>query len=1149
MKKIVIKGVALFVALFASSLFALPLKQAKLTVSGYQGGETALENFPLLVRISPERISGFQYDDCALDGSDISFALEDGEILPHEIDTWKRDGESLVWVRLPVLQGTETSFYFRWNDSGPAENISANVWAADYAGVWHMNGALGVTPDSTGNELHAVPKVVPTKGDESKLDTFSIGVPGKVGTARQTATSNTDEGGYLQIPNYDNLALGGTFAMSGWLYQTHTKDSPGLIGRKPAYNSAQGWEVELKNYTSAKVRGASGASESAMNLPTAKNTWAHLVFVYNNTTVSVYTNGTFCGSRTIATPTDNGLPLFLGRRGEEGKSASYIRGYFDEFRLKDGVPSAEWIKAEYDSMESDNFITYAAAEDIAVGSVLMISGEPSRIGSPEPAYGTVASVALGQSLTLRQPSVEVPGEGTVTNYLKGWTLEKLDVVSGVKTPLRSSSDEEEAIDVCNYAHNSPAVMTWLWEARDQLGARDFALVSNGGNHLKFSVDITGIGYTASSATLKLRYGLTPDNFIWPHVVDQAVEKGGVLEMTLPNTIPGVYYYVKASIETNEDEPQVVETEVIKIQADPSVAGEVSSPLENVVLDASLGNKLTVRGALASASGGTLTVLVGDSLETITNAWTQLDGSSLSSAGEFSLTLGDAEPGSSRYFAPGSKYYVLVMVETGDGEVFISPAQSVTTPPSTSWTYYETATDHNGIGLGYITDGVWKLYAKRNAKNSLDLYVSASGGEFYGDETKVYPINLTNIYNSDRSEKYAVKKFGRFSHRSANSYLYNYKERLSEFIAPDCVSLEGGSNNGYNFAGCTKLTNVVLNAGLAEFPSAAFSGCSSLADISPRDFTSCQKLYGQAFSGCSKLVGKFDFPACISVVNDVFSSCKLMEEVSIPSATSIGTAAFKNCASLSKVVVSQNLTQIGSSAFYGCTNLEPDFLQSILIKPIQHVGSTDVTKKGSEFYGCTSLKTLVWNLPNLATNIVTSSCFEGCTSLEEVVFKTPVDEIRSKAFYGIKPGAEIYMHQEVPAVIESEALSRYKDYPPYTKVYLSDNVDGWLEVLGKYHHVIPKDKFDDRTFYAEAPLMTCGKTADHLKQSWQTMVNMMAKDTAVCESVKSGSGSNVTSVKMKERGVIAFVLCHNSNHGESGFWIFRAPRKGFSVSVR
>ena len=466
-----------------------------------------------------------------------------------------------------------------------------------------------------------------------------------------------------------------------------------------------------------------------------------------------------------------------------------------------------------------------------------------------------------------------------------------------------------------------------------------------------------------------------------------------------------------------------------------------------------------------------------------------------------------------------------------------------------WTYTEEGKDHNSIGYGYISDGVWKLYAKRNAKNSLDLYVSASGGAFYGDETKVYPVNLTNIYNSDRSEKYTAKKFGRFTHRYENSYLYNYKERLSEFIAPDCVSLEGGSNNGYNFAGCTKLTNVVLNAGLAEFPAAAFSGCSNLAELSPRTFTSCQYLYGNAFSGCSKLVGKLEFPVCVSVVNDVFSSCSLIEEVSIPAATSIGTAAFKNCTALTKVVISKDLTQVGSSAFNGCTNLEPDFLNKYLGKSLKYFGSTDFKTMGSEFSGCSSLTSLVWNFPNLATNVVNDSCFFGCSSLEKVIFKTPIVEFKRLSLYNLKPGAEIYMHKNVPVSVIPRAFSRDRDLPPYTKIFLSDNIDEWLEVIGRYHHIIRKENFSDTSYTYTAPLMSCNTTAKCQKKNWQTLVNLMAKDTDICQSTKSGD--NVTRVRMTEKGkgVVAFVLCHTGNHEESCFWIFRAPQKGFSISVR
>ena len=142
MKTHFVRIAALFAALFASSLFALPLKQAKLTVSGYQGGETALENFPLLVRISPERIPGFSYDDCALGGSDISFALENGEILPYEIDTWVNDGESLASYahrRLKELQAVskEISYSRSYNpDVLITDRIRLHYPAQDLSGIF-----------------------------------------------------------------------------------------------------------------------------------------------------------------------------------------------------------------------------------------------------------------------------------------------------------------------------------------------------------------------------------------------------------------------------------------------------------------------------------------------------------------------------------------------------------------------------------------------------------------------------------------------------------------------------------------------------------------------------------------------------------------------------------------------------------------------------------------------------------------------------------------------------------------------------------------------------------------------------------------------------------------------------------------------------
>ena len=66
-------------ALAAASAFALPRKAAEITVSGYTG-KSILENFPVLVRISPERISGFSYADCAAGGADIAFHDAQGNV-------------------------------------------------------------------------------------------------------------------------------------------------------------------------------------------------------------------------------------------------------------------------------------------------------------------------------------------------------------------------------------------------------------------------------------------------------------------------------------------------------------------------------------------------------------------------------------------------------------------------------------------------------------------------------------------------------------------------------------------------------------------------------------------------------------------------------------------------------------------------------------------------------------------------------------------------------------------------------------------------------------------------------------------------------------------------------------------------------------
>ena len=87
----------------AGLVFADGAKQMALMSVGYNGTD-ALPNFQALVKL-PDGVEGFSYDDySAQDGSDIWFTDSNGNVIPHEIDTWNPSGESLVWVTMPVLE-------------------------------------------------------------------------------------------------------------------------------------------------------------------------------------------------------------------------------------------------------------------------------------------------------------------------------------------------------------------------------------------------------------------------------------------------------------------------------------------------------------------------------------------------------------------------------------------------------------------------------------------------------------------------------------------------------------------------------------------------------------------------------------------------------------------------------------------------------------------------------------------------------------------------------------------------------------------------------------------------------------------------------------------------------------------------------------
>ena len=168
-----------------------------------------------------------------------------------------------------------------------------------------------------------------------------------------------------------------------------------------------GWEVIRKGNNIA-VRGANGdnIASYAPEQSFAGAGWKHLFIVYNGNTATIYENGV--GTDTVASggtaPADNDKSLSIG--SYSGGGSSYFVGSVDECRLLQATPSADWAKAEYDSIADPEFLLADAAESYGEIVDLSVSVLASAIAYTN-ATVTVAVQALGSGATLANVSVEL----------------------------------------------------------------------------------------------------------------------------------------------------------------------------------------------------------------------------------------------------------------------------------------------------------------------------------------------------------------------------------------------------------------------------------------------------------------------------------------------------------------------------------------------------------------------------------------------------------------------------------------------------------------------------------------------------------------------------------------------------------------------
>ena len=344
------------------------------TVTGYTGTET-LTNFPVLVDVRARDENGFTYDDFYhLGGRDIVFVDEKGHIIPHEIDTWNANGQSLIWVRLPemVKRTTFTMCYRSPLVNPPAD--PGNTFEK-YIGVWHMNekgnGIVDVI-DSTTNNL-----VGETHANSLAYSSGRIGGARRV--AQQSGTSSTY--GNIIVPDHDDIirtGVGNVFTYSCWSKLADGKPGWAYLVSRKSEDASNGWGVQYHDGNSSSQLRAYGGSTvkneyELFNVSGYSHTkWAYWTFVFSNQTFHAYLNGNWQSTVTLKHPVANDDTaaydnLVIGGQ-EIGTGA--LNGWVDECRYSKGIRSADWIKAEYDSSNQQQFWNDPAKRFVTKGNLV-----------------------------------------------------------------------------------------------------------------------------------------------------------------------------------------------------------------------------------------------------------------------------------------------------------------------------------------------------------------------------------------------------------------------------------------------------------------------------------------------------------------------------------------------------------------------------------------------------------------------------------------------------------------------------------------------------------------------------------------------------------------------------------------------------------
>ncbi|MHC4662349.1 MAG: DUF2341 domain-containing protein [Planctomycetota bacterium] len=333
-------------------------------------------NFPVLIKLSS---GNFDFGTAQTNGEDIRFLDPDGTHLQYEIEEYDSSGQSArIWVKVPLLAGGVASDYI-WIYYGNPDAVDAQnhdgVWNG-YEAVFHFNTSANDYLDSSQNWNFARPVLGSALAGEGVIgDSAGFNDSAWAAMSMYYAGENTLPSVTVTVW-FKSADCGGAWN-SNWSFAD--------------FDRSEFWNFYVTPDTGA-LEFSTMANGSAINdflsVTTGlnDNAWHFAGAVYDGTDCHIYLNNTL--DNTWANP-HGGLALgtantrygFAGEGSEAadfngGRNNMYYSGLIDELRISNSTRSADWIKAEYQTVNNASFTTVGTEESLDTNPVALYDNTP-----------------------------------------------------------------------------------------------------------------------------------------------------------------------------------------------------------------------------------------------------------------------------------------------------------------------------------------------------------------------------------------------------------------------------------------------------------------------------------------------------------------------------------------------------------------------------------------------------------------------------------------------------------------------------------------------------------------------------------------------------------------------------------------------------